>query len=65
MLGVATPSPLYTDETKSLSLSDGWRHAIVVHAIFDKILLGHRELPVVIATMSRQLDFNSRDDAMC
>jgi hypothetical protein len=63
IFGVAPTATLsHSDETKGLSLTNGWCDKAVRHAIFNEVQLCDRQPSVVVSAMPRKLYFDPRDD---
>jgi hypothetical protein len=54
----AAPAPRDLDEAKGNSLPDSRRYGVALDAILDEVLVGHRQLAIVVATVVRQLDLD-------
>ena len=52
------------EEAEYLAFADAWRDGILVDAVLDKMLVGDRQLAVVVAAVLRQLDLDAGEDAM-
>jgi hypothetical protein len=65
VLSIAAATTLcHADEAQCLSLANRRRHGMIVDAIVDEVLFGHRQLAVIVAAMMRQFDLDPGDDAM-